>query len=57
VEDCNIHGHPVREELPPGPYEAVQEWYPKNDELFQQDRNCERFLMTFNPGGYLRRMR
>jgi cephalosporin hydroxylase len=57
VEDTNIHGHPVRLDLPPGPFEAVQEWLPQNDEIFIQDSACERFLITFNPGGYLRRVR
>ncbi len=57
VEDCNIHGHPVRTDLPAGPFEAVQEWLPRNEELFMQDPACERFLLTFNPGGYLRRVR
>jgi len=56
VEDCNIHGHPVREDLPAGPWEAVEAWLPKQED-FRQDRDCERFLMTFNPGGYLRRMK
>jgi cephalosporin hydroxylase len=55
VEDCNIHGHPVRTDLPPGPYEAVEKWLPKNPE-FIRDKACERFLLSFNPGGYLRRV-
>lgn len=56
VEDTNIHGHPVREDLPPGPHEAVDEWLAKHGD-FIRDSVCERFLMTFNPGGYLRRMK
>ncbi len=56
VEDCNIHGHPVRDDLPAGPFEAVESWLPKNAE-FIRDPACERFLLTFNPGGYLRRMK
>ena len=56
VEDTNIHGHPVRMDLPAGPFEAVETWLPKHPE-FQQDRACERFLMTFNPSGYLRRVK
>lgn len=54
VEDTNIHGHPVRRDLPPGPFEAVQKWLPSQDD-FRVDKDCERFLMTFNPSGYLRR--
>ena len=56
VEDSNIHGHPVREDLPAGPAEAIAKWLPKNDG-FVVDKACERFLLTFNPGGYLRRIR
>jgi cephalosporin hydroxylase len=55
VEDSNIHGHPVREDLPAGPFEAIEKWLPRNSE-FQRDEACERFLLTFNPGGYLRRI-
>ena len=54
VEDSNIHGHPVLDDLPPGPAEALEAWVTKQDD-FRQDRDCERFLMTFNPGGYLRK--
>jgi cephalosporin hydroxylase len=56
VEDCNVHGHPVREDHPAGPYEAVEAWLPKNPD-FVRDEACERFLLTFNPGGYLRRIK
>jgi len=55
VEDTNIHGHPAREDLPPGPWEALEAWLPKNPG-FIRDQACERFLMTLNPGGYLRRV-
>jgi cephalosporin hydroxylase len=57
VEDTNIHGHPVRKDLPVGPFEAVETWLPKQNGDFQQDYACQRFLLTFNPGGYLRRLR
>jgi len=54
VEDTNIHGHPVRSYLPPGPWEAIEQWLPTQFN-FTQDRRRERFLLTFNPGGYLKR--
>lgn len=57
VEDTNIHGHPVRTDLPEGPWEAVKQWLPKQEGDFIVDKMCERFLMTFNPSGYLRRIR
>jgi len=56
VEDTNIHNHPVRDDLPAGPYEAVQSWIPKHEE-FIIDKACERFLYTHNPSGYLRRVK
>jgi cephalosporin hydroxylase len=56
VEDTNIHGHPVRTDLPAGPWEALERWLPEHPE-FVRDETCERLLLTFNPGGYLRRMR
>jgi cephalosporin hydroxylase len=59
VEDSNIHGHPTRCDLPAGPYEAINEFY-KSDPIsacYIQDKMCERFLMTFNPNGYLRRIK
>jgi cephalosporin hydroxylase len=59
VEDSNIHGHPTREDLPAGPFEAINEFY-KSDPIsasYIQDKMCERFLMTFNPNGYLRRIK
>jgi cephalosporin hydroxylase len=56
VEDSNIHGHPVRNDLPPGPFEAIEQWLPDHDE-FIVDKDCERFLLTHNPNGYLRRMK
>jgi cephalosporin hydroxylase len=55
VEDTNVNGHPVFPEHGPGPAEALNEWLPRHPE-FQPDRSCERFGMTFNPGGYLLRM-
>jgi cephalosporin hydroxylase len=54
VEDTNIHGHPLREELPEGPWEAVQEWLPKHPN-FVIDHNIEP-PVTNNPDGWLRRM-
>ena len=56
VEDTNINGHPVFPGFGPGPMEAVDEFLAGNP-MFQRDRSRERFFVTFNPGGYLRRVR
>lgn len=55
VEDTNVGGHPAYPEFGPGPWEAVQEFLAGSSD-FEIDRTCERFLLTMNPGGYLRRV-
>lgn len=54
VEDTNINGHPVLEGWGAGPMEAIKAWLPKHPE-FEIDKSRERFLLTMNPDGYLRR--
>jgi cephalosporin hydroxylase len=54
VEDTNINGHPVAEDFGPGPMEAVEGFMAGNKE-FSIDESREKFFMTFNPRGYLRR--
>jgi cephalosporin hydroxylase len=54
VEDSNVNGHPVVPEFGPGPTEAVAQFLLESDE-FAVDREREKFLLTFNPGGYLRK--
>jgi len=55
VEDTNINGHPIYPSFGPGPYEAVQKFMGKNSN-FVLDPIREKFMMTFNPLGYLRRI-
>jgi cephalosporin hydroxylase len=54
VEDMNVNGHPVLPDHGPGPTEAVEAFLATTDR-FEVDRDRERFLLTLNPGGYLRR--
>jgi cephalosporin hydroxylase len=56
VEDTNVNGHPTYNEYGPGPMEAVERFLAESDE-FAVDERCERFLITMNPKGYLRRVR
>jgi cephalosporin hydroxylase len=56
VEDTNINGHPVYPEFGPGPAEAVQEFL-ADDDRFVVDVSLESRMLTFNPGGFLKRIR
>lgn len=55
VEDTNVNGHPVFDDFGPGPAEAVTQFLSESSS-FIVDERCERHLLTFNPGGYLRRI-
>jgi len=54
VEDTNINGNPVVPWFGPGPREALDEFL-LEDDRFAVDRTREKFYLTFNPGGFLRR--
>jgi cephalosporin hydroxylase len=54
VEDSNIGQ--IRKDLLPGPLEAIEAFLAGTNE-FEIDRRREKFLITFNPSGYLRRVR
>ncbi|HSL32634.1 MAG TPA: CmcI family methyltransferase [Candidatus Limnocylindrales bacterium] len=56
VEDTNVNGHPVVADHGPGPMEAVAAFLPTAPE-YEVDTSRERFMLTLNPGGYLRRVR
>jgi cephalosporin hydroxylase len=55
VEDTNVNGHPTYPEFGPGPWEAVDAFLAENAD-FVADRTRERFILTMNPRGYLRRV-
>lgn len=55
VEDSNVGGHPVKTGHYPGPMEAVKEFI-KNNHDFIIDKSREKFLLTFNPNGYLKKI-
>ena len=54
IEDTNVNGHPVGAKHGPGPWEAVQKFLTQHGE-FHQDPECEKHLLTFFPGGWLRK--
>jgi cephalosporin hydroxylase len=54
VEDTNVNGHPALPEHGPGPMEALEEFLAGTDE-FEIDAAREKFFLTFNPRGFLRK--
>jgi cephalosporin hydroxylase len=54
VEDTNINGHPVLPGWGPGPREAVDRFLTETQD-FTIDTSREKFLLTFNPSGFLKR--
>ena len=55
VEDSNINGHPIMPKWGPGPFEAIQKFLQENN-FFEIDRRQEKFYLSFNPNGYLRKI-
>jgi cephalosporin hydroxylase len=56
IEDTHFNGHPILPKHGPGPMEALDEFLKENGE-FTIDRSREKFLLTFNPRGYLKKVR
>ena len=57
VEDSNLNGHPVYSGFGqgPGPTEAIEKFMKSNKE-FKIDKSKEKFHLTFNPNGYLKKI-
>jgi cephalosporin hydroxylase len=56
VTDTIVNGHPVWPAFGPGPAEAVKQILTRHGE-FVPDPAMEKYSLTFNPGGFLRRVR
>ena len=56
VEDTIIGGHPVKPHRKPGPMEAVMEFI-KTNKNFIIDKSREKFYLTFNRNGYLKKVK
>lgn len=54
IEDgiCDVLDLPIS----PGPMKAVESWIKKNPQ-YEIDRERERYIMTYNPKGYLKRIK
>lgn len=56
VEDTNVNGYPAMPLHGPGPMEAIKAFQPSNHG-FEVDKTREKFLVSFHPSGYLKRVR
>lgn len=56
VQDGVVNGNPILPDYGPGPLEAVEEFLETNDQ-FVIDENRERLRFTYNPKGFLKRVR
>jgi cephalosporin hydroxylase len=56
VEDSAINGHPVYGKFGPGPFEAIATFLKSTDD-FVVDKTKEKFLLSANHNGNLRRVR
>lgn len=54
VEDTNLNDRPVHEETGPGPFEALLSFLEEHPE-FAPEPTCEKYLLSYQPGGWLRR--
>ena len=58
VEDTNVNGHPSFSDHGPGPWEAVEKFMAgRIEEDFKIDMHPQRFMLTFNPNGYLKKIK
>jgi cephalosporin hydroxylase len=57
VEDTHVSGHPVPWKWGKGPYEAVDDFLKTYSDSWEADYWCEKYIFTFNPKGYLRRIK
>lgn len=55
VEDTSVNGHPVLPDHGPGPMEALTDFLRENDD-FVVDRRDSKFMLSFSPHGFLRRV-
>jgi cephalosporin hydroxylase len=55
VEETIVNGHPVWASFGPGPSEAVKGIL-GNHADFIADTDAQRYGVTFNPGGFLKRI-
>lgn len=57
IEDTHVSGHPVPWKWGKGPYEAVDDFIDIHGDSWEAEFWCEKYIMTFNPKGYLKRIK
>jgi cephalosporin hydroxylase len=58
VEDSHVDGNPVKWKWNDrGPMGAIDRWMEENFYAWEIDTECEKHEMTFNPNGYLKRVK
>lgn len=58
VEDSHVNGNPVPWKWNDrGPMGAIKRWMEEHGDEWEIDKECEKHVMTFNPNGYLRRIK
>lgn len=57
VEDSNINGHPVLQNFGPGPMEAINKFLEDNKNFIIDNNRENKFYLTFNPKGYLKKIK
>ena len=55
VEDTALNGHPIHPNTEPGPMEAL-DIFMKDNKDFISDKSMEKFLMTWHPNGFLKKL-
>ena len=55
LQDTNVNGHPVYKEFGPGPMEALDKFLKENHD-YVSDRSREKYMLTFYPKGWLKRV-
>ena len=56
VEDSNVNGNPIQKDHGDGPMKAITEFMKENNQ-FIIDKSKEKFYLTFNPNGYLKKVK
>jgi cephalosporin hydroxylase len=57
VEDSHVNGNPIEWQWGDGPMEAIVQWIDSYCNSWEIDTSREKHIMTFNPCGYIKRIK